>query len=427
MEIGQEITLKVILQHEFGLLFAEKFERMKLRVVESHPMIAKSELTEFNSQIKIRAYIKGDTNIILFHPETKKIYDVFKISVFNTVLLPERIVLNIGGQVDFLGKDIARKQMLTHDAEWSSDDPNIVKIDPIDGIATGLNEGKTTVHLKSKDKTKLKLSTVIFVEKVRSVQIDKSRLPAFFTDIKTSPYYNNEYRIPVKFFVDVSSNNDLSSDLTDQLNKIEQNLNFKCSASNPEFVFAEADTKDNTTECVVKIRDIPFNAPVPQNLELEISTEATGEKKEQRIVFNTVVRLPFTSAFKIKNNVHAMTFTKNNRTNYIYVDNLNDVDIKVDDEFVVRTEENKEDGNVKIYVPYNITRDFKDVKIILRNKITDQKEEIYLSYVQEPEEEQTILFGLINRDTFIDFLTLVLLVAIIIILYIYITSTKEVR
>ena len=52
MEVGQEMLLKIIIQHYNGLLFAEKFERLPLRAVVSHPNIANVELIDFNSKLK---------------------------------------------------------------------------------------------------------------------------------------------------------------------------------------------------------------------------------------------------------------------------------------------------------------------------------------------------------------------------------------
>ena len=101
MQIGQEMFLKVRIQHDTGIAFADKCERMPLRLVESHPKIAKGELIESNSQIRIKAHNIGSTNIILFHPKTRKIYDVFKINVNKDVTFLQKIVLNLGGTINF--------------------------------------------------------------------------------------------------------------------------------------------------------------------------------------------------------------------------------------------------------------------------------------------------------------------------------------
>ena len=65
MEVGQEMLLKIIIQHYNGVLFAEKFERLPLKAVVSHPNVANVELIDFNSKLKLKAQNIGDSNIIL--------------------------------------------------------------------------------------------------------------------------------------------------------------------------------------------------------------------------------------------------------------------------------------------------------------------------------------------------------------------------
>ena len=105
MEVGQEMLLKIIIQHYNGLLFAEKFERLPLRAVVSHPNIANVELIDFNSKLKLKAQNIGYSNIILFHPENRKIYDVFKLNVVQQTTLLNKIVISVGGNINFFGKE----------------------------------------------------------------------------------------------------------------------------------------------------------------------------------------------------------------------------------------------------------------------------------------------------------------------------------
>lgn len=110
MEVGQEMLLKVIMQHYHGLLFADKFERLPLRAVVSHPNIATVELIDFNSRLRIKAQNMGDTNVIIFHPESRKIYDVFKLNVVQQTSLLNKIVISVGGTINFFGKDLNKKK-----------------------------------------------------------------------------------------------------------------------------------------------------------------------------------------------------------------------------------------------------------------------------------------------------------------------------
>ena len=161
MEVGQEMLLKIIIQHYNGLLFADKFERIPLRAVVSHPNIANVELLDFNSKMRLKAQNIGDTNIILFHPETRKIYDVFKLNVVQQTTLLNKIVISLGGTINFFGKDLNKKNELMNNGEWMSDNPKVMKIDK-SGLGTAMSEGEATIILKEKNSQKILTSTKIF-------------------------------------------------------------------------------------------------------------------------------------------------------------------------------------------------------------------------------------------------------------------------
>ena len=127
MEVGQEMLLKIILQHYNGIIFAEKFERLPLKAVVSHPNVANVELIDFNSKLKLKAQNIGYSNIILFHPDSRKIYDVFKLNVVQQTTLLNKIVISVGGSINFFGKDLSKKNELTKKGEWISDNPKIDK------------------------------------------------------------------------------------------------------------------------------------------------------------------------------------------------------------------------------------------------------------------------------------------------------------
>jgi len=166
---------------------------MPLRAIESHPMVARCELIENNSKIKIHASSKGESNIIIYDPNTKIIYDVFKVAVFSSLQLPKRINLNLGAEISFLSKDEKRKFHLIKDSTWTVDNPSVLKIDPISGKATTLKEGKALVQLISNDHKKVKLSTNIFVSKLKRVSVDFSKFK-YITDVKENINYREEYR-----------------------------------------------------------------------------------------------------------------------------------------------------------------------------------------------------------------------------------------
>jgi hypothetical protein len=158
---------------------------------------------------------------------------------------------------------------------------------------------------------------------------------------------------------------------------------------------------------------------------MRIVVESRGEQEEEKYVYETIAKLPFMSSFRVKHNIKEVNFFRNNRTNYIYISNLNDLDMNIEEQKYVQMEVNSQPGNnfIKLYVPHNVTEDFQNVKLILTNKITNQKHDIKLNFLSEKESE--IRFLGISRGNLIDFFTLIFLIATIVILYNYVTSNVK--
>ena len=64
-------------------------------------------MSEFGSR-KLKALTKGSTNVVLFAPESGKIYDVFRINVGESETLLDMIYLNVGGSVELFRKNIEK-------------------------------------------------------------------------------------------------------------------------------------------------------------------------------------------------------------------------------------------------------------------------------------------------------------------------------
>ena len=379
MEVGQEMLLKIIIQHYNGVLFAEKFERLPLKAVVSHPNVANVELIDFNSKIKLKAQNIGNSNIILFHPDNRKIYDVFRLNVVQQTTLLNKIVISVGGNINFFGKDISKKNELTKKGEWISDNPKILKIDK-NGYGTAINEGEATVYLKEKNSQKILTSTRVLVRKISKISFDKTKLPKSFSDIKKSGMeYISEYRVPIILY----SNDDeiFTNDANDKLSIINQRIKIKCESDYPNYVKADEINKDNKYVCSFIIRENKFGEnkkreQKPKDIVIQLTVE--DYNKNKNIVQESI---PFSSSFKIKNNIHNINLSFRNRDYTIYVDNLNDLDIKLSDSHLVKIEKiDKEKNLIKIKVPYTVDEEFKGVTLYLANVLTGQKEEISINY-----------------------------------------------
>ena len=131
------------------------------------------------------------------HPDNRKIYDVFRLSVVQQTTLLNKIVISVGGNINFFGKDLNKKNELSKKGDWISDNPKILKIDK-NGYGTAINEGEATVYLKEKNSQKTLTSTRVLVRKISKIAFDKTKLPKLFSDIKKSgTEYINEYKVPI--------------------------------------------------------------------------------------------------------------------------------------------------------------------------------------------------------------------------------------
>ena len=383
MEVGQEILLKVIIQHYNGMLFADKFERIPLRAVVSHPLIANVELLDFNSKLRLKAQNIGDTNIVLFHPETRKIYDVFKLNVVQQTTLLNKIVIPIGGTINFFGKDINKKNELMRNGEWISDNSKVMKVDK-SGFGTAINEGEATIILKEKNSQKILTSTRVLVRKIYKISFDKTKLPKTFTDIKKNGIeFINKYNIPIILY---SYDDEIfTNDENDKLSIINPKIKIKCESDSPYYVQADEINKDNINECIFTIRENKFgdkkswskqSEEKPKDINIQLTVEDYYKNKN-----SVQENVPFSSSFKIKNGLHIINLSYKEREYLIYVDNLNDLDIKISNENLVKIEEiNKERKYIKIKIPYSVDEDFKGVILYLANVLTGQKEEITINY-----------------------------------------------
>ena len=383
MEVGQDMLLKVIIQHYYGLLFADKFERLPLRVVVSHPNIANAELIEFNSKLRLKAQNIGNTNIILFHPETRKIYDVFKLNVVKQTALLNKIVISVGGTINFLGKDIIKKKELMNNGEWISDNTKVMKVDK-NGIGSAISEGEANIILKEKNSQKILTSTKILVRKIYRVSFDKNKMPKSFSDIKKNGVeFKNRYEIPIVLYT--IDDEVFTNDENDKLSIINHKIKIKCDSDSPSYVKADEINKENNNLCVFTIRENKFSdykkkswgkVEKPKDINIQLNLEDYYRNK-----FSYQEIVPFYSSFKIKNDLKTINLSYKEREYYIFVDNLNDLDIKISDEKLLKIDEiNKEKKYIKIKIPYSVDDDFKGVKLYLANVLTGQKEEITINY-----------------------------------------------
>ncbi|MCQ2816687.1 MAG: hypothetical protein MJ252_05400 [archaeon] len=379
VEIGQELLLKVIIQHETGILFAEKFDRMKLRVIQSHPRVATGELIDSNSKLRIRTYALGSTNIILFHPQTLVIYDVFRITVNKNANAIQKIILNLGGTVNFLEKDLEVKSKMTTDAFWESENKEIVKINRY-GKAVAVAEGTTLINLKTRDKNRIIFSAKVEVKKVVSISLDKSAAPTGLTDIKNSANYKSVWKIPVELFTDTGE--EFAKNSNDTMNIINQNILVKCISQNPEIVVAKAKEEDGDYYCNLETREVKFKKGInkPKEIIIKVTMDNLSSDRKKKYSKEYVQKFPFASSFNIKYDIKSLNFTHSSRNRILNLDNLNDLKISVSDESLIQIDKNYEDNSIKVTIPYKVVEPFSNEKIVITNILSGQREDILINF-----------------------------------------------
>ena len=70
MEAGKIKILQISIQHEFGKLFEKGYHNLGLMVVESNPNIAKAEICNNYSEIKISSYKPKQPSLLIIYFRT---------------------------------------------------------------------------------------------------------------------------------------------------------------------------------------------------------------------------------------------------------------------------------------------------------------------------------------------------------------------
>jgi len=208
----------------------------------------------------------------------------------------------------------------------------------------------------------------------------------------------------------------------DSLNFVDQKVNIKCISLNPDFFLAQIETDSDQIEkqeCIIRLRKVDFQTEnKPRVLGLKIIAESQGPRTQEKYQIEAKVDFPFLSSFKIKNQVNQVFFTKTNRTAFLEVDNINDLEFVVEDPSLIKYEviprEEDNPSKIKISVFRNVSTSFDDSKFVIKNKFTNQKEEIELNFdVDKLREDSVYYFMLFTRAQLLDIFTFFILVCLV--------------
>lgn len=457
IDVGQEQDLKVILQHEFGLLFATKLSGLKLKVVSSHPMIASAYLIEHNNLIRIKAFATGKAMIILYNPETLQVYDSFQIHSHASLFMPNNFNVLKGAEIKFLYNEPQRKMMLNNNSEWISSDHSVFYMansKDFEKLGNGVanNEGTSTVMLIDKESQKIKLKTNVTVYQIKKIFLDYKSFPEYITNYKKDKFYQTQYRIKLDFYV--SDDVKLSYKKDDNLNLISQNIQHQCLVEESQTKLVKAESYVNSLDeyfCIIYINEITESSHRnPKNINLIVNIIGTKLSNNTNTTFENFLRVPFHGNFNLSKNF--ITLTENSKEVITINSGMNDLEYDIitifksdtDNKTEIESITNSKNISPLNIVFNNIEENFSSLTISISNKlsnlenssfklrfihkITNQVEECFITFkpseavstttsTKEEDSERSFLFFK-SRDIN-DLLTVIFLLLAIIILVKY--------
>lgn len=146
--------------------------------------------------------------------------------------------------------------------------------------------------------------------------------------------------------------------------------------------------------------------------------------KKDKYIYDTIVKIPFSSSFKIKDNIRQLIILKENRTQLIEISNPNDIDIEIQDrnKLLVHSFKEGEKNYLRFFVPNTVRENFENNFVRLTNRLTGQHSEINVSFMES--EASKGFFFFLSRESLIDFVTAIVIISVIYIIVYYNFSSE---
>lgn len=386
MEAGKIHNISISIQHESGLLFAEGYENLDLDIMESHPKIVKAEITDNFKTIKILAYKPGESNIIIYCRNSRRILDVFKVIVESSLTLASEMNLLLGSQL-VLFKNAPKKQSFIENlnAKWQTSDSSVIKITNNKNIEA-IKEGSCILRLESLDGKTVYLSSVINVSSLNRFKIELLNVPPYITDNVDHKNYKASYFFPFNY-LHMDQKYTLNEDYDLKNHEINFNLKTTCSLSNTsKGTFADITTSEDGKGCFLKL-----NNTKPNN-ESSITIVISSISKNKSGIFSKEnnYELIFHQGFITK--TKSIKFSKGFRSHTLTISKPhynNDIDISTNTPQLVRILKSDKDYIISLF---DSVEDAFESQLFVEDKTTSMNEIISISFVKE---DQGSLFNLL--------------------------------
>lgn len=412
LESGQNIDLKISLQHESGLLFAERYEDFDLTIIESHPKVAKGEIYSKYSRIKIYAFNPGETNIIIYSKNSRKILDVFRIIVENSFSLPTEFNLSINSTVELFKYDKNKLEFIEKsDAIWKFSNPSIAEINK--NIITAYKEGKTILSLVSNEGNKVLLKTEINVYSLSSLKIELGNVPYFFTSNKLNSLFKKEYILPFLFQISTNKYISSSKDIQFSSHLITHTFNNKCELTeeNSSDFNQIISISSNSESCI-----LIFSEEYNDSLKFYLKLSSKSDTPVGVFYKNSILELNFHSGQIINlDRIELYDSKKEIETEISLPHRNNNILITSPIENFITY---KIENGILFLSLHDDIKDNLSVTLKIHDKTIDYIQEVSLTF--------TVYNGFFSKISFYDIIILILILITILILFLYYIGGQQV-
>lgn len=246
-------------------------KKIKLSIQMSNPKVVDIKIIEDSSQLLIQGKMIGATLCTIYLEENPLVFDMFLIIVDSIVTPTSPVYVHEGGSIQFnvLSKNGDSKE------KWFTKDLHIIDLNQYTGHATALHEGIGWILYKET----IQYTTKVHVFKVNKLILD-SNAPTILTNIPSSNYFKEEYRILIRAFSDDRELEELSN----EKGPINNNLKFICENTQNEWFLTSQEThydhleKKHKMYCIIRMKKIyPNELKVPNMLSLTVSLISNKE------------------------------------------------------------------------------------------------------------------------------------------------------
>lgn len=377
MEAGKIHNISISIQHESGLLFAEGYENFDLEIMESHPKIVKAEITENFKTIKLLAYKPGESNIILYCRNSRKILDVFKVIVESSLTISPEMNLLLGSQL-ILFKNSPKKQSFIENlnAKWQTSDSSIIKITNNKELEA-IKEGSCILRLESIDGKTVYLSSVVNVSSLNRFKIELLNVPPYITDNLDHKNYKSSYYFPFNY-LHIDQKYSLNEDSELKNHEINFNLKTTCSLStNSNTNFADVITSEDGKGCILKL----LNSKPSNDSFITVIINSMSKNKSGIFSKENSYDLVFHQGFITR--TKSIKFSKGFRSHILAISKPhqnNDIEISTNTPQLVKIVKSDKDYVISLF---DSVEDPFESQLFVEDKTTSMSEIIGISYVKE--------------------------------------------